>query len=135
MRLLLRLFTFLDVVSLVFMGMQLWRIAHHFNELLAHPEMLKAILKFPMFVLVLVGAIGLWSAKKIGFILYYIQFPFRFYLWVFSFAFITLFPEALNRYEDYWFENLLKVCMATELVRLFLTIKIHVKLKGQQSHL
>lgn len=134
MRLIIRLFVGLDFISLVLMGMQLWNIIHHFDQIVKQPEMVTAVLKFPMFLLVLIGGIGLLLFKKFGFILYYIQFPFRFYLWVFSLGFITFFPEALGSYEDYWFDILLKFCMATEFVRLYLTIKIQVKWKSQQLH-
>ncbi|TKC02050.1 hypothetical protein [Pedobacter cryotolerans] len=134
MRLLLRSFALLDVVSLVFLGMQLWQISHHFNEIVKQSEKLAAILMFPMFVLVVLGGIGLWLNKKFGFILYYIQFPFRLYLWVFTLGFITLLPEAFESFEDYWFDILLKACMVGEFIRLYVTIKAHLKMRGQQAH-
>ncbi|MES2448034.1 MAG: hypothetical protein V4546_12685 [Bacteroidota bacterium] len=134
MRLLLRSFALLDVVSLVFLGMQLWQISHHFNEIVKQSEKLAAILMFPMFVLVVLGGIGLWLNKKFGFILYYIQFPFRLYLWVFTLGFITLLPEAFESFEDYWFDILLKVCMVGEFIRLYVTVKAHLKMRGQQVH-
>lgn len=133
MRLLFRSFAFLDLVSLVFMAMQLWQIATHFNEL--GPQLsvkVESILMFPMFLLVIIGAIGQFNLKKFGFVLYYIQFPFRLYLWVFSIGFITLFPEALGYYGDKWFGVLLKVCMMFEFIRLYLTIRAQLKL--QQAH-
>ena len=133
MRLLLRSFALLDLVSLVFLGMQLWQISHHFNEILLQSEKFKAILMFPMFLLVLAGAIGLWLCKKFGYVLYYIQFPFRLYLWVFTLGFITLFPEALGNYDDKWFSILFKACFVGEFIRLFLTVKFHYQLKAQ-SH-
>lgn len=135
MRLLLRSLAFLDLISLVFMGMQLGQIYLHYHEILKQSEKLESILMFPMFVLLLVGAIGLWLSKKFGFILYYIQFPFRLYLWVFTLGFITLLPEAMGSFEDYWFGILFKICMVAEFIRLYLTIKAHLKLKSQQSHL
>ncbi len=134
MRLLLRSFALLDVVSLVFLGMQLWQISHHFNEIVKQSEKLAAILMFPMFVLVVLGGIGLWLNKKFGFILYYIQFPFRLYLWVFTLGFITLLPEAFESFEDYWFDILLKACMVGEFIRLYVTVKAHLKMRGQQVH-
>ncbi|MFD0940516.1 hypothetical protein ACFQ1J_07350 [Pedobacter boryungensis] len=115
------------------MSMQLWNIANHYTEL---PNQLsvkiEAMLMFPMFLLVLVGAYGLFFTKKFGFILYYIQFPFRLYLWVFTLGFITLLPEALNNFEDKWPNILLKVCIMAEFIRLYLTVRGHLKLKGQQ---
>lgn len=129
MRNLLRSFAFLDLISLVFMAMQLWQISHHFNEIAKPSEKLAAALMFPMFALVLAGAIGLVRLKKFGLILYYIQFPFRLYLWVFSIGFITLMPEALSVFDDKWFGILLKVCIVAEVIRLYLTARAHLKLR------
>lgn len=134
MRLVLRSFALLDALSLIFLGMQLWHIAQRYQAIVQQSEKLSATLMFPMFALILVGAIGLWLAKKFGFILYYIQFPFRLYLWIFTLGFITLLPEALESFEDYWFDILLKVCMVGEFIRLYLTVKAHLKTRGQQSH-
>ncbi len=126
MRLILRSFALLDVLSLLFMGMQVWQIATHYQELSGKlSEKVQATLMFPMFLLVIVGAIGLFLVKKYGFVFYYIQFPFRLYLWVFSLGFITLLPEAFSIYEDKWFDILLKVCYVAEFIRLYLTIRIH----------
>ncbi|MES2417445.1 MAG: hypothetical protein V4541_04610 [Bacteroidota bacterium] len=126
----LRIFAFLDFISLVFMGMQLWQIANHYSELSNKLSVkIGALLMFPMFLLVLIGAIGLFFGKKVGYILYYIQFPFRLYLWVFSVGFITLLPEALSVYDDKWFDILLKVCIVAEFIRLYLTIRSQLRLK------
>ncbi|RZL50498.1 MAG: hypothetical protein EOP00_04095 [Pedobacter sp.] len=127
MRLTLRSFALLDLVSLVFMGMQLLQIAQHYQEIDQLSIKVQSILMFPIFVLVFAGALGLWLYKKFGFILYYIQFPFRLYLWVFSLGFITLLPEAFGSFEDYWFGILFKVCMVAEFVRLYLTVRAHLK--------
>lgn len=133
MRLLLRSFVSLDVISLMFMGMQLWYIAFHFDQITKQSEKVQALLMFPMFLLVLIGAIGLWLSRKSGFIFYYIQFPFRLYLWVFTLGFITWLPEAFELYDNEWLPDvLLKVCFVGEFIRLFLTIKIQLKLKHLQ---
>ncbi|RZL32468.1 MAG: hypothetical protein EOO96_14005 [Pedobacter sp.] len=129
MRLLLRSFAFLDLISLVFMAMQLSQIAQHFSILEKQSDKLSAILMFPMFFLVLVGAITLFLGKKLGFILYYIQFPFRLYLWVFSVGFITLLPEAFGSFDDALFDALFKLCFVAEFMRLFLTVRAQLKMK------
>lgn len=134
MRLLLRSFALLDVLSLVFLGMQLWNIAQRYHEIVQHSEKLSATLMFPMFLLILIGAVGLWLTKKFGFIFYYIQFPFRLYLWIFTLGFISLLPEAFESFEDYWFDILLKICMVGEFIRLYLTVKAHLKMRNQQLH-
>lgn len=87
---------------------------------------------FPMFLLLAAGVVGLWFFKKMGFIIYYIQFPFRLYLWVFTIGFIALLPEAFGRFEDYWFNLTLKICIVAEFIRLYLTIKMQLNLKRLQ---
>lgn len=126
MRFTLRFFALLDALSLIFLGMQVWHIATHFQEVSVRTsEKVQAILMFPMFILIIVGAIGLFLLKKFAIILYYIQFPFRLYLWIFTVGFITLLPAAFNDYDDKWFDVLLKVCYVAEFIRLYLTIWIH----------
>ena len=126
MRILLRSFAFLDLISLVFLGMQLVNIAQYYSNLQLQSEKLQAVLMFPMFFLVLFSAILLFKVKKLGFILYYIQFPFRLYLWVFSLGFITLLPEAFGLFQDFWLDALLKLCFVGEFIRLFLTVRAHL---------
>jgi hypothetical protein len=124
----LRTFTFLDILSLFFLAMQLWVIAssnNQLNQLLS--EKVRSILLFPLFFLILIGAYGLFFGKTFGFILYYIQFPFRLYLSVFTFGLITLLPEAMNDFEDKWPVILLKLCVMAEFIRLYLTIREHQK--------
>ena len=126
MRLTLRSFALLDILSLLFMSVQIWQIITHFDESSYKlSEQIRVILMFPMFILVIMAAIGLFFVKKFGFILYYIQFPFRLYLWVFTLGFITLLPEAFGFFEGIWFDILLKVCFVAEFIRLYLTIRIH----------
>ena len=131
MRILFRAFAFLDLISLVFMAMQLWVVIRKFSEFTLMSDKVQGVLMFPMFILVLVGAYGLFSLKKIGFISYYIQFPFRLYLWVFTLGFITWLPEALGDYGDVWPSILFKVCFVAEFIRLFLTVRTHYQLKAQ----
>lgn len=132
MRILLRSFAFLDFIALFLMGMQLWVIWHRFNEIAKLSEKISSVLMFPMFLLLAAGAVGLWFFKKMGFIIYYIQFPFRLYLWVFTIGFIALLPEAFGRFEDYWFNLTLKICIVAEFIRLYLTIKMQLNLKRLQ---
>lgn len=128
MRITLRSFAILDAVSLLFVGMQVWYIATNYHELPAQlSEKVQAILMLPIFLLVFIGAIGLFTIKKFGVILYYIQFPFRLYLWVFSVGFITIVPEALGIFDDKLSDILLKICYVAEFIRLYLTIRIHFK--------
>lgn len=129
MRLFFRAFAFLDLLSLVFMAMQLWVIVKNYPNISLLSEKVQSALMFPMFLLLAVGAYGLFFQKKFGFISYYVQFPFRLYLWVFSLGFITLLPEAMGTYDGRWFDILLKVCFTAEFIRLYLTIKAHVNIR------
>lgn len=128
MKITLRSFALLDVLSLVFLGMQLWVRIENYDYLVAGrlSEKVQAALMFPMFILIAAGAIGLFLIRKFGFILYYIQFLFRLYLWIFTVGFITFLPEALGLYEDKYFDILLKVCFVSEFIRLYLTIRLHL---------
>ena len=132
MKLTLRSFVLLDLLSLVFLGMQLWVITEHYNEISVKlSEKLQALLMYPMFLMIVVGAVGLFLIKKFGFILYYIQFPFRLYLWIFSVGFITWFPEALAIFDDRLSDILIKLCFVAEFIRLYLTIRIQLKVFGR----
>ncbi|MDQ7948618.1 MAG: hypothetical protein REI78_15740 [Pedobacter sp.] len=129
MRFLFRTLAIFDVFAIVIIGMQLYNITKNFDEKILLSEKIQAILMYPMFVLIIAGAIGLFFLKRYGFILYYIQFPFRLYLFIFTLGFITLIPEALENYEDKWPEILKKVCFVAEVVRLYLTIRGHQQLR------
>lgn len=128
MRILLRVFALLDVLSLIFMAMQLWAIVKQYSAMTLLSDKVQSVLMFPMFVMLVIGIVGLFKLKKYGFVSYYIQFPFRLYLWIFTIGFITLLPEALSVYDDKWFPILLKVCIAAEFVRLYLTIKAQLNI-------
>lgn len=128
MRALFRSLAVLDLFAAVIIGMQLFNIIKYFDEKSLPSEKIQAILMFPMFIMVIAGAIGLFFGKKYGFILYYIQFPFRLYLMVFTIGLITLLPEALENYEDKWPEILKKICFVAEIIRLYLTVRGQQKL-------
>ncbi len=108
--------------------MQLHYVLTKFERIQLLSEKIQSILMFPMFLLILIGAIGQWKGKRNSLVLYYIQFPFRLYLWIFTVGFITLLPEAFGSFEDFWFGLLLKVCFTVEIIRLFLSIQFHRKL-------
>lgn len=124
MRFTLRSFVILDVISLLLLAWQIWAVSTS-KFPLQRSEEVRHFLMYPMFIFILIGAFGLFFEKKYGFILYYIQFPFRLYLWVFSIGFITLIPEALSIFNDILFDILFKACFVAEAVRLYLTIKMH----------
>ncbi len=129
-----RLFAALDVIAGILLSMELWYRLQHFNELSARLSVkVQSILMVPMWILLCCGVIAHLLQKKTAFICYYIQFPFRLYLWIFSIGFITLLPEALGYFEDIWFEVLLKGCFMFEFIRLYLSIRFHRKLLRQRG--
>nr|WP_315417909.1 hypothetical protein [uncultured Pedobacter sp.] len=115
----------LDMISILLLAKQFWQILTHLNEI---PDQIlsqaKVILLLPLFVTLFVSATGLILFKKFGFITYYIQFPFRLVVWIFSIGFITYLPEVLNLGER-WFDILFRICFIAEFFRLYFTIKIH----------
>ncbi|WP_316737806.1 hypothetical protein [Pedobacter aquatilis] len=125
MRLTVRVFALLDIISIALLAQPFWQIITHFNEI---PEetlsQVRVVLTLPMFLLLFVSAIGLALYKRFGLIAYYIQFPVRLIIWVFSIGFITLLPELLNL-KELWFDIFFKLCFIAEFFRLYFTIKIH----------
>ncbi len=120
-----RFFALLDIISIVLLAKQFWQILTHLNEI---PDQIlsqaKVVLLLPLFVSLFISAAGLMLNKKFGFITYYIQFPFRLVVWVFSIGFITFLPEMLNLSER-WFDILFRICFIAEFFRLYFTIRIH----------
>jgi len=128
MRYTIRIFALLDIISIFLLTKPCWDILTHLNEIPdAYLSQAKVILTLPLFISLFISAIGLMLLKKVGFITYYIQFPFRLVVWVFSIGFITLLPELLNLGER-WFDILFKLCFVAEFFRLYYTVKIHKKI-------
>ena len=125
MRVPAKLFAILDIISILLLSKQFWAIITHIDEIPNQTlSQVRVILTLPLFFSLFISAIGLFLFKKFGFITYYIQFPFRLIVWIFSIGFITFLPEALNLGEK-WFDILFKVCFIAEFFRLYFTIQIH----------
>ncbi|TCD12729.1 hypothetical protein EZ449_01405 [Pedobacter frigidisoli] len=122
-----RFFALLDIISIALLAKQFWGIVTHLNQI---PDQVlsqvRVILTLPLFLSLFISAVGLILFKKFGFITYYIQFPFRLIVWIFSFGFITFLPEVLNL-SQVWFDILFKVCFIAEFFRLYFSIQIHRK--------
>lgn len=125
MRTATKFFALLDVISILLLAKQFWAIITHINEI---PDQLlsqiRVVLTLPMFLSLFLSAVGLFLFKKFGFITYFIQFPFRLIVWIFSIGFITFLPEILNLGER-WFDILFKICFIAEFFRLYFTIQIY----------
>lgn len=125
MRILLKIFALLDIISIVFMAPQIWSAVVHYNEIPDQAlSIIKVIFTLLIFLSLFISAIGLFRFKKYGLITYYFQFPFRLVLWIFSIGFITFLPE-LFRQGDQWFNALFRICMVAEFFRCYYTIQVH----------
>ncbi|WP_265858026.1 hypothetical protein [Pedobacter sandarakinus] len=107
---------------------QFWGMVTHLN-LIPDQTLSQVKVYFTLFVFVslFISAVGLALFKSFGFIMYYIQFPFRLVVWIFSFGFITFLPEWFGL-SDGWFTILFKLCFIAEVFRLYFTVKLHRKL-------
>jgi hypothetical protein len=125
MRLLTKVFALLDAVSILFMAPQIWTVLVH-HETLQHDAFTlgKVVFTVLIFISLFISTTGLLRMKKYGIITYYIQFPFRLVLWVFSIGFITLIPELLNQ-GDQWFGILFRICIIAEFFRCYYTVQVH----------
>lgn len=125
MRVLLKIFSLLDVISIVFMAPQIWIALLHHSEIPGGGlSMGKVVFTLLIFISLFISATGLFKMKKYGVITYYIQFPFRLILWVFSIGFITFLPELLNQ-GGLWFSILFRICMVAEFFRCYYTVQAH----------
>ncbi|RZL65399.1 MAG: hypothetical protein EOO93_06505 [Pedobacter sp.] len=127
MKLTAKFFALLDIISIILLAKQFWGIVTHINEI---PDQvlsqIRVVLTLPLFLSLFISATGLILFKKFGFITYFIQFPFRLIVWIFSIGFITFLPEVLNLGER-WFDILFKICFIAEFFRLYFTIQIYRK--------
>ncbi|NEU10377.1 hypothetical protein GZH53_18780 [Flavihumibacter sp. R14] len=120
----LRFFAFLDMLSFLLLSEQVVHILVNIGNL--PPETLSAIrvvLLVIMYLLLLVSAYYLVRIKKQGLIVYYIQFPMRLLVWVFSFGFITLTSQYFS--NPLVFDWLFRIAIILEFFRLYYTIQIH----------
>ena len=122
MRLTFKLFALLDLICFLFMSAQIWTILTLFSELKTDTfSIVKVTLTFLIYLSLLASAAGQYQFKKYGMIVYYIQFPFRLFLLVFSIGFITLLSEWLNT-GPVFFSWLFRLCVVAEFFRLYYTI-------------
>lgn len=122
-----RFFGLLDLISIILLSQQFLGIVTHLNEIPNQAlSQARVLLTMPLFLSLFITTSGLFLLKKFAFITYYVQFPFRLVVWIFSIGFITYLPELLNLGER-WFDILFKLCFIGEFFRLYFTIQIHRK--------
>lgn len=125
MRFLLKTFALLDIVCILLMVPQIWMFINHFGTIaLTVTSVLKIVLTTLIFLSLFISAAGQFFFKKYGIIAYYLQFPFRLILYVFSIGFITFLPELFHQ-ENQWFGILFRVCVIAEFFRMYYTVQIH----------
>ncbi|MEO8795835.1 MAG: hypothetical protein ABI390_10230, partial [Daejeonella sp.] len=117
-----RFFAFLDMGSIILLSPQIYSILTHLNELPGETvSRIKIILLLIVFLLLFISAAGLFLFKRFGAISYYIQFPIRLVVWVFSFGFLTFISEYFN--NPLVFDWLFKLAIILEFFRLYYTIQ------------
>ena len=120
----LQVFGCLDVISIALLTKQIYSIGTGFSEI---PDSLlseiRIILLLLSYLLLFISATGLLTSKKYGIVAYYIHFPIRLVVWVFSFGFITLLSEYSSNPQV--FDWLFRLTIVIEFFRLYFTVKIH----------
>lgn len=122
----LRFFALLDIISLFLLNKQVYLIILNFKQIPHETlSLLKIVLLLVIYILLFVSAAGLAMRRKFGFISYYVQFPLRLFVWIFSFGFITLISEYTTAISFDW---LFRLVIILEFFRLYFTVKIHRQL-------
>jgi hypothetical protein len=122
-RKLLRFFGLLDIVSIIQTSQQVYAVCVNYSQFSDEPSKIRAILLLLCYLLLFISALGLLMMKKYGIITYYIQFPIRLLVWVFSFGFITFFNQYITNADmSHW---LLRLVVVMEFFRLYFTVQVH----------
>lgn len=120
----LRFFALLDVVSIALLSRQIFQIATHLDQWPVQTLSQVHIVALALvYVSLFFSAIGLFQHKLYGLVTYYIQFPFRLLVWVFSFGFLTFISQYFN--NPLVFDWLFRLVIMLEFFRLYFTIRIH----------
>lgn len=127
MRLLFKLFALLDLISIVSLSPQIWAVSVKYQEIPKEAFAIgRVVFTFLIFCSLFISAAGLFQFRKYGIITYYLQFPFRLALWVFSIGFITFLPELFHQGEQ-WFGILFRICIIAEFFRGYYILQAHRK--------
>jgi hypothetical protein len=127
MRLTFKVFALLDLISILFLSAQLWTLLTHLHDVKTDAfSIAKVCLTVLMYVSLFATTAGQYRFKRYGLIIYYIQFPFRLFLLVFSIGFITLLPEVLSLGDEF-FSWLFRICVMAEFFRLYYSILAYKK--------
>jgi hypothetical protein len=120
----LRFFAVLDIGSIILLSPQIYALLSNLESI--PPQNLsriKAALLLIVFLLLFVSSTGLFMIRKFGALSYYIQFPMRLIVWVFSFGFLTFISQYFS--NTLVFDWLFRMAIILEFFRLYFTVKIH----------
>lgn len=127
MRIYFKIFALLDLISIFLLIQQVYTFITHWGQI---PTELDSQLKVYGTIFIFISLIGttygLFFLKKWAAIVYYIQFPLRILLWVFSIGFITILIEWFQ-WGQTAFDLIFRICMIAEFIRLYFTIAAHRK--------
>jgi hypothetical protein len=120
----LRFFALLDILSFILLTQQVFQSFTRLQNMPADKSSgIRIILLLLIYPLLLLSAYGLYRIKKLGLITYYIQFPIRLFVWVFSFGFLTFVSQYFS--NPLVFDWLFRVAIILEFFRLYFTAQIH----------
>lgn len=122
----IRIFAVLDIISILLLLPQLYQmIANRAQISFGTLSILKIVFTLLTFVLLFISASGLIRITRAVFVSYYIQFPMRLVVWIFSFGFLTFISQYFSSTSV--FEWMFRLVFVLEFFRLFFTIQIHKK--------
>lgn len=124
MIIMIRFFGLLDVISIIVLTPQVYKMVINFESI---PPGILSILKVSFtlitYLLLFLSASGLFKPSKAAIISYYIQFPFRLVVWIFSFGFLTYLSEFSA--NELMFEWLFRIAFMLEFFRVYFTARAH----------
>lgn len=119
----LRFFAFLDILSFILLSQQVFNMLSDIQSWSTASSGIRMGVLILMYPLLLLSAYSLYRIRKLGLLVYYLQFPMRLFVWVFSFGFLTLISQYFNNPQV--FDWLFRIAVVLEFFRLYFTFQIH----------
>lgn len=120
----LRFFGLLDVISIILLTPQIYNLLSSPGGIpVAILSVLKITFTLLTYLLLFISASGLYKPSKAGVISYYIQFPLRIAVWIFSFGFFTYLTEFTA--NEKVFEWLFRLIFMLEFFRMYFTVRAY----------
>ncbi len=119
----IRFFAILDMLSILLLIPQLYQAFSNISQI---PGDTMALVKVSFtvltFILLFVSASGAFWISKAALISYYVEFPMRLVVWIFSFGFLTFISQYFP--GDAVFQWIFRIVFVLEFFRLFFTVQI-----------